>query len=99
MSDWPRAAVGVAALCGVVAWGVAVVPFIRIARELRRAREAGEARDIPIAIRGLPVEVIFTRNILPRVEKDRQRLVQGLLAFVACWLVAAGIGMIFGLHH
>lgn len=93
MSNWSNAAVTVAAICAIIAGFVAVIPLFRIGMELQRAREAGEI-DIQSPARGLPLEVVFTPNILPRVEKDRQRLVKGLLAFLVCGLVGFGIAVI-----
>jgi hypothetical protein len=86
-------------ICGAISWVASIVPFCRIAAELTRARRAGEANHIPFAKRGLPVAVIFTKDILPRVEGDRRRLVWAITAFVFFWASGMAVGIAFGPKH
>lgn len=79
----------------VIVWCASIIPCFRIAAELRRARKAGEADHIPRAHRGLPAVVIFTKNILPRVEKDRRQFATGITLFVLLWALGMGLALMF----
>ena len=72
----------IAAAMGV-AWLFAAWNIVIVSRELARARRAGEATFIPKTGRGLPLGVIFTKDVLPRVETQRHRLVVAILFFLA----------------
>jgi hypothetical protein len=73
--------------------------FIVIGLELQRARETGEATAIPPSGRGLPLVVIFMKNALPRVEKQRWRLVFALAVFTGGWIAVSLLGQTFIPHH
>ena len=98
MSDWANSAITATAICGIVAGSLAIIPMSRIARELQRAREAGEI-DLPSPARGIPLQVVVIPNILPRVEKDRQILVKRGLVFLICVMASLGMAAISGLHR
>jgi hypothetical protein len=80
----------------VTSWLIAARYFLIISVELHRARQAGEASHIPPSFRGLPPVVIFTKNLLPRVEKERHRLVLAIAFFTGGWLAATLLIGIFG---
>ena len=68
---------------GAATWIVMLRYFLIIGAELTRARRAGEARHIPDGGgRGLPVVVIFAKDALPKVEKQRKRLVWAIVFFL-----------------
>jgi len=86
---WIGAAISFAFLIG---------PFFAIAEELRSAREAGLADDIPQARRGLPLTVIVT-NALPRVNRERKKFIRALGFFLGFWAAAFAMGVFFVPHH
>jgi hypothetical protein len=83
----------------VISWLIAVRYFLVVNAELHRARQAGEASHIPPSSRGLPPVVIFTKNVLPRVEKERHRLALALAFFAGGWLVATLLAGTFGTYR
>src|SRR5689334_7166345 len=93
---WLRWAFYALAVEMVISWLIAARYFLVITVELHRARQAGEASHIPPTSRGLPSVVIFTKDILPRVEKERHRLVLAIAFFTGGWLTAALLIGIFG---
>jgi hypothetical protein len=80
----------------VVSWVIAARCFVIVSLELRRARQAGEANYIPRAARGLPLVAIFTKDALPRVEKERRKLVYALAVFLGGWLAMPLLSAMFG---
>jgi hypothetical protein len=73
----------------VISWLIAARYFLVVSAELHRAHQAGEASYIASSSgRGLPLVVIFTKNVLPRVEKERHRLVLAIAFFTGGWLAA-----------
>jgi hypothetical protein len=80
----------------VLSWLIALRYFLIVSAELSRARQAGEASYIPPASRGLPLVVIFTRNVLPRVEKERYRLILAIACFTGGWVAFA---IAASIHH
>ena len=79
----------------IASWLVAVIPFFRIANEIDRLRQIAQLPSyIPLVSKGLPVAVIFTKGILPRVELERRVLVWAIIAslgFFLTLLILAGI--------
>ena len=86
--DWP---LRIYAAVMVIAWLFAARYFVIISSELSRARKSGEAHHIPRASRGLPPVVIFTKDALPKVEKERRRLVWALGVFVGGWVLGVAL--------
>jgi len=88
MTGWAYA-IALAAWPGaVLSWLFMMVPGFRFAMEFRRAKRAGEI--FPMGA-GLP---IFTKNVLPRVERDRQRVVRATVAF-AGFIIAGFVAATF----
>jgi hypothetical protein len=84
----------------VVSWVIGLKHFLVVSTELTRAREAGEASHIPSGGgRGIPVVVILTENALPRVEKDRKKLVRVIVLFFGLCGAGALLIAIFGPIH
>lgn len=82
---WSHALMFLSFVGGVVTWIVALVLFLRISNELQRARQTGEDIGIPRNVRGLPYFVIFTKGLLPRVERERRLLIWAIIAFTGFW--------------
>jgi hypothetical protein len=99
MNGWTHYAFNVCIAGAAISWLAAIAPFVRVAREFSRASKTGELHPIPTSGRGLPPVVIFTKNILPRVEKDRRRLARAIAAFIAFWATAAILGVAFSHPH
>ena len=93
---WPHTALLFSFVGGIAEWIVAVIPFIRIANELARASRAGEAPGIPLTSRGLPPVVIFTKDILPRVELERRILMWAIISFFGFILAGLAIVQVYG---
>jgi len=90
MTIWIQWAFYAVAVEMVISWLIAARYFLIVSAELYRARQAGEASYVPSGSgRGLPVVIIFTKNVLPRVEKERHRLVLAIAFFTGGWLAAA----------
>src|SRR3569833_22071 len=87
MIDFDMFAFAALSITAIVSGIMAGIANFIVAAELKRARRDGEADDIPIVGRGLPGEVIFTKNILPRVEAERRLFVWASAIFV---VLAAG---------
>ena len=83
----------------LIEWGymicffVSIVPYYRIRKDFRRAKEEGEIRTIhQLTPRTIPLKVLLTKNYLPHVEKARQLL----LAFWVLTAVLFALGFIIG---
>jgi hypothetical protein len=99
MTDW-RYDVAIAfAVAEVTLWIVMAFCAVRISHELLRARRAGEASQIPLGARGLPLTVIFAKDALPRVERERQVLVVCFVLFASLWFIMAVSVAVFGPLH
>jgi hypothetical protein len=97
---WPLARWIFVACClgAFVSWFAIIPPFVAVARELKRARDAGEVNNIFGVTGGLPLVVIFT-DVLPRARKDRIKLMRALAAFLGCLLMGAVVMALFGPPH
>ncbi len=93
---WPHTFLFLSFAGGIASWIIAVIPFLRIANELARARQAGEAVGIPPSTRGLPPVVIFTKGLLARVELERRVLMWAIIAFTGFWMTAVILAGIYG---
>ena len=101
MTGWRYDIVLAIVLAMIAVFVPMLVLFTRIGNELYRARRAGEATHIPINTgpkAGLPAVVIFTKDALPRVERERRILVRLLIAFGSLWAMGVGFIAVFGPH-
>ena len=86
----------------IVALVIAARNILIVSRELARARHAGEVNFVPTTSRGVravPLTVILTKNVLPRVERQRHRFVVAMLFFLGgmgAWLL---LRMFFPQHY
>ncbi len=95
MLPWPNiVAIGCAA-GATISFVIAVPLFYVIGAELRRARKAGEAGNIPVAPKGLPISVLLY-DLLPNVRKERRWLIFWLRSFLAFWVVGVVMMAFFG---
>jgi hypothetical protein len=98
MPEWVRTVFIVCWIGAVGSWIVALPPFIKVARELRRARKAGEADYIPLGGRGIPFSVLFG-DALPGARPYRKRFAVSITAFVTFLAAGMIVMALFGPHH